>query len=433
MAANDLVSMDKSGDPIYYFVTEQNLPSVPRATVFEVYDNVKLAVEAYYEHNTIRGCTKENSPNFCFQANVDDGSCHPTKTNFSFGGVYQTCENSGIDDNCHEMTQKNPQTGDYSCPTGYEAVLIKSDTKKYSRHSTKCHRCWLFFHCCHTETQHSKTVYSAYWCAANGVVPENNGFLFGGLYTDQVENIVTQSKSCPLKFYNLTILNNLHVCVSDDYELGAQFSLPFAGFISCNAGNPLALKERFSLLKSNRLNSFMLAQGVASYPKACPYGYSQHLAVIENGCKIEYCVKSGSLSAEGLPKVKRPPFMEEPRDIYSTMNSDFVVDDAGDLWTNMQNADKVVPTFLQRFGFESPLTTMSPSKNNDATMSQTVGSKASTLSSGAVIGIAIGSTLICLIVASFIFVRVRRGRVRYRQVDLCSNPDERRHIISSAQ
>lgn len=420
--------MDKSGDPIYYLVTEQNLPEVPSATVLDVYDTVKQAVETYYEHNAIRGCTKENAPNFNFLANLDDGSCHPTKTNFTFGGVYQKCHNQGVDNLCAKMTQTNPQTGTYSCPSGYEAVPIRSGSKKSSRSERKCHRCWLFFHCCHTERYSSSATYTAYWCAATRKVSQNSGFLFGGLYTEQVENMVTQRKTCPLKFYPLTILSNLRVCVSDDYELGYQFSIPFAGFFSCDVGNPLALKERSNLLKSSVLNSYMLSKGVESYPHTCPYGYSQHLAYMDNGCNIEYCAKTGSLSALGLPKVKRPPFMETPRSMYSLTESDFVVDDDGILWTDMQKADKIMPKYLQNLGFQSP-SSISPFTLNEDSRPQSEESGNSGLAEGAIIGIAVGTTLVCLAMGTLIFLRFRRGKRRYREADPWNNPGETTRIV----
>ena len=35
----------------------------------------------------------------------------------------------------------------------------------------------------------------------------------------------------------------MQICVSDDYELGFQQSVPFGGFFSCNTGNPLGVKK----------------------------------------------------------------------------------------------------------------------------------------------------------------------------------------------
>ena len=44
------------------------------------------------------------------------------------------------------------------------------------------------------------------------------------------------------KFFIILLLR--YVCISDDYELGSQYSIPFAGFFSCATGNPLALKKK---------------------------------------------------------------------------------------------------------------------------------------------------------------------------------------------
>ena len=420
--------MDRSGDPIYYLITQSNLPDVPENTVFEVYDHVKRAVEAYYEHNTFRGCTTEDAPNFNYQANVDDGTCKPPKTNFTFGGVYQTCQNSGKDNLCDKMTQTNPQTGQFSCPNGYESSPLQSGTKQSSRSERKCHRCWLVAHCCHTETYNSHASYTAYWCAATGNVSQNSGFLFGGVYTDQVDNILTQSKSCPLKFYPLKLLKNLYVCVSDDYEFGMQYSAPFAGFYSCNAGNPLALKERSNLLQSSMLNTYMLQQGVESYPQTCPEGYSQHLAVVDSGCSIHYCVKTGALTPGGLPIVQRPPFMDAPRSIYTLVDADVVFDNDGSIWTIADNANNVMPNYLQGLGMHTPFTTTATSHTSNQGSGAST-SSSTTISVGGIVGITIGATVICLIVATLVIVKVRRGHNRYRKRDPWGQPEERRHIL----
>ena len=68
------------------------------------------------------------------------------------------------------------------------------------------------------------------------------GYLFGGLYSDTVNNVITKTKKCPIKFYPQRFgPKDMYVCISDDYELGAQYSIPFGGFMSCTAGNPLAM------------------------------------------------------------------------------------------------------------------------------------------------------------------------------------------------
>jgi hypothetical protein len=44
--------------------------------------------------------------------------------------------------------------------------------------------------------------------------------------------------------------------------------------------------------------------GSEHWPKGCPNGYSQHIATVENGCEIDFCVKAGAFSTSGLPPVR---------------------------------------------------------------------------------------------------------------------------------
>ena len=236
---DELVAVDRSGDPLHYAITPASLPELSEELIYKLSKMVKRAIKLYNEHNTIKGCTKMDSPNFSFQANLDDGSCETPTNNYTFGGVYQTCQFIGFGNPCKALHQKNPLTSDYSCSEGYEAVLF------YQGHfSLDCHRhceeCWGSFTCCDTHCGFS--TYSTYWCAAKGQVPANTGYLFGGLYSEVLKNPVTKDHSCPLKFYPLRFGATMHVCVSDDYELGYQQSVPFGGFFSCHAGNPLAVQ-----------------------------------------------------------------------------------------------------------------------------------------------------------------------------------------------
>ncbi|XP_060564488.1 macrophage-expressed gene 1 protein-like [Ruditapes philippinarum] len=419
---NDMVALDRSGDPIYYQITHVNLPDVPQSIVYDVYDYVKDAVHLYYEHNTHRGCTNEESPNFSFQANVDDDTCVAPKTNFTFGGVYQSCTGGGYTNLCAGMTQKNPQTGDFSCPDGYESVPLKQGAKNSQRQRRSCHSCWLLFHCCDTVTDTAHASYSAFWCAATGQVKDNSGFLFGGLFTSKMSNPLTQSMSCPPEFYPLKLLDTLTICVSDDYELGYRYSLPFAGFYSCKAGNPLALKEQSDLLQSSGRTSMMMTymkkQGVTSYPHSCPKGYSQHLAIVDEGCSINYCIKTGALSAQGLPKVQRPPFMDAPKDGFTTIDSDSVVISSdGELWTSMEDADVMVPKFMAQHGMVQPSTEApvgTAQYNSDSNRTKRG------LSGGGIAAISISATLACVLIGTVIVITIRRRRNRgglYRESD----------------
>uniref|UniRef100_A0A6J0THQ7 Macrophage-expressed gene 1 protein-like n=1 Tax=Pogona vitticeps TaxID=103695 RepID=A0A6J0THQ7_9SAUR len=318
---NGLVAIGKSGLPLPFLITAEALPELPEPTVKRVAAAVENAIRLYYAVNTHPGCVKPDSSNFNFQANVDDGSCQQPNTNFTFGGVFQECHGlsgEGTEETCQPYRIKNPLTGDYSCPANFSAVLLHGEQRTTSKPKTECHRqchsCWLLLSCCKTVCgihYYSTTVkLNAYWCAATGPVPQNSGFLFGGLYSRGNENPVTSTYACPAFFFPLVLLENLKVCVSSDYEMGSRFAVPFGGFFSCQSGNPLA-----GLLKGQSpgiLQDFFYQDSSTKYPMKCPTGHSQHKAYISDGCEILYCLQAGTLFAQQLAPIKLPPFSRVP-------------------------------------------------------------------------------------------------------------------------
>ena len=196
---DELVAVDRSGDPLHYAITPGSLPEMAEELTFQLANVVENATKQYYEHNTIKGCTKMDSPNFSFQANLDDGSCKSPTNSYTFGGVFQTCSSEGSPsgDSCGPLLQKNPLTSDYKCSDEYEPVLVHQGRTPQSCHRD-CHGCWFFFKCCNTNCGYA--TYSTYWCVAKGEVPANTGYRFGGLYSKVLKNPVTQDYSCPLKF-----------------------------------------------------------------------------------------------------------------------------------------------------------------------------------------------------------------------------------------
>ena len=118
------------------------------------------------------------------------------------------------------------------------------------------------------------------------------------------------------------------ICVSDNYELGYALSIPFAGFESCSAGNPLATKSSNGEL---RMRFGLLEVDPSSWPYRCPNGYIQHLASVEQSCEINYCVKAGSLDEKGLSPVKLPPYRKYPSINPNTYNVISIVSAKGNL------------------------------------------------------------------------------------------------------
>ena len=76
-------------------------------------------------------------------------------------------------------------------------------------------------------------TYSTYWCVDLGKVPDRSGYLFGGVYSNKTANPMTNVMGCPEFYYPLVMGLDLKVCVSDDYERGLKYSVPFAGTRYC--------------------------------------------------------------------------------------------------------------------------------------------------------------------------------------------------------
>ena len=303
---NHLVAMDRAGLPLYFFINPEQLPDLPGPLVRKLSKTVEAAVRRYYAVNTYPGCTDLNSPNFNFQANTDDGSCEGKMTNFSFGGVYQECtqfSGNEVVQLCQNMEQKNPLAGSMSCPSGYSPVQLLTQTHEEGYNHLECLRkCTLYIFCktvCEDVFRVARAEFRAFWCAASGQVPENSGLLFGGLFSSKSINPLTNAQSCPAGYFQLRLFENLKVCASQDYELGYRFSIPFGGFFSCAVGNPLVDSAASKDLGAPSL-------------RKCPGGFSQHLALISDGCQVSYCVKAGLFTGGSLPPVSLPPYTRPP-------------------------------------------------------------------------------------------------------------------------
>ena len=174
---NELIAVDRSGEPLHFAITPGSLPEMMSETLtFDVAEVVKNATLLYYETNKHTGCTKMDSPNFSFRANFDDDfSCKSPTNNYTFGGVFQECNPGGSDELkkfCKDLDQKNPLTSDYSCPAGYKPILITSGyvpTDCYD--PANCYTCRYnpqMYTCnvnCKVDLHHF-----TYWCAAIGAI-----------------------------------------------------------------------------------------------------------------------------------------------------------------------------------------------------------------------------------------------------------------------
>ncbi|KAK3747446.1 hypothetical protein RRG08_015558 [Elysia crispata] len=379
---SNLVAMDRTGDPLFMLITQKTLPELPLATVELLEAMVRDSINLYYKMNVIPGCTDRTYSKFSVTANFDDGSCKTqAETGLALGGIYQMCESRGEaleKDPCGNVDKRNALTGEMSCPAGFVSVLLHEgngpDIVEYHK---KCSWCNLMSTCCETIPKVGYPHYKTYWCSgradkldhdlinvgqrsrgkrqtptqtkaqsslnsilnsarANSKMPDDKlGYSFGGVYTHSSDNLVTNTRTCPEGFYPREILLGLNVCISDEYDQTSSLSIPFGGFFSCSTGNPLAsVDSELERKKDARpLEKFLVKtkKGVAKWPKKCPTGYSQHLAIEVNGCAIHYCAESGAIRGTKLPNVRRPPFSLEPPE--SEDGPELVFDQASMSWT----------------------------------------------------------------------------------------------------
>ncbi|XP_031573631.1 macrophage-expressed gene 1 protein-like isoform X2 [Actinia tenebrosa] len=417
---NNLVAIDRSGDPLHYTITPEALPELPEFLALDLSRFVLKSIKTYYKHNSIKGCTDASSPNFNFQAVLDDHSCKAPYTNFTFGGVFQNCSISGSPSTnpCGAFQQKNPKKNDYACPDGYNAVLLHQGLTPTTCHR-ECHGWWIF-KSCHNDCGYAR--YNTYWCVATGSVKDHSGYLFGGLYTKIAMNPVTGTASCPPKLYPQRFgPEGMYVCISDDYELAAQYSLRFAGFFSCSAGNPLAFKKTTAPASGQGLERALYSAGSSSWPKRCPTGYSQHLAIIDEDCEINYCVKANSLSAQGLPTIRRPPFRPLPKMNHNiTIPLAIVNDDTGKVWFKDPNslswilATKssvmkfMAETDINKGAIENLKASVDEIKPSTKSSSSSTGPKDDTMSPGTAVVITIAVIAFAAILILVVVVSVRR-------------------------
>uniref|UniRef100_A0A673C5M2 Macrophage-expressed gene 1 protein n=1 Tax=Sphaeramia orbicularis TaxID=375764 RepID=A0A673C5M2_9TELE len=307
---NNLVAIDRSGLPLHYFINTNTFPDLPQPTVGKVALAVSQAVERYYKVNKRPGCVDINSKNFNFQANIDDSSCEGPATNLSFGGVYQECYlySSDAGPLCEELEQKNPATGDFSCPYPYGATLLRSELREQGYYFRQCYGQF-----CQDQYYVRSATINTYWCSVNGKAPDNSGYLFGGIYSPSLLNPITNSKSCPASFIPVKFLSDGQViCVSKDYEAGTRSSVPFAGLFSCESGNPLANGQW-----------------------RCPPKFSQHLATVSDGCEILYCVQSGLFTGGQLQPVHLPPFTKPSLISMQRTNTVMVMTEGDKTWVRV--------------------------------------------------------------------------------------------------
>ncbi|PAA59646.1 hypothetical protein BOX15_Mlig012544g2 [Macrostomum lignano] len=311
----NLVAIDRNGEPLCDVISEANLPGVNALQLLDLRKAIQSAIERYYKANTIVGCMDPGSSSFDPLANFP-GDCEHQAKNYSFAGVYQMCNDNNPDakfnlcaDNSDSGAVKNPITGQFNCPSEYESVpLFKITGKKKRRCQKKTKRCWLIFHCNDgQECVESTSTLEAFWCAAEleEQLPAHSGMVYGGAYAadGRFVNEITKTASCSEFFRPYQIGRDIFLCLSLDLDLASEHRIPLGGFFSCSEGNPLAEPGREPVALARKA---VANENDEDYPKRCPKGFSQVTLDTIDGCAVLQCVKSRP--DPGRFPIRRPPF-----------------------------------------------------------------------------------------------------------------------------
>ncbi|XP_064639401.1 macrophage-expressed gene 1 protein-like [Lineus longissimus] len=421
---NALVAIDRTGLPLNFVINKNNMHELNEVTLYRLTYDLERAIGRYFKFNTVLGCTDHNSPaGFDFQANVDDGSCNKKIGRYVFGGVFQEISTDSIHeqilhentDRLKELVQRHPITGKFSCPEGFKTALLKKGTLYSSRRYCDC----VDGHAPCTCRYIVLATYTSYWCYRfedSSTSTKVSGLRYGGIYTSTVSNPVTETHGCPGGFYPLHIGLDIKVCVGDPLTKASEmshpcfrfwffsctervtlvnpifdYSQPFAGFLSCQAGNPLLFGERNANGNAGSVESFFEHQPPSTWPNRCPLGYSQHLVAIEDDCEISVCTRS--MGRQAL-KIKRPPFQRPPQLLPMTTLQPAALawkslTKTGQQWTNI--GASLIP--------ESEMKPMESSITAGASTG---------LQSGQIAGISIGVTLLVATVILLIVIGLKR-------------------------
>lgn len=300
---HDLVAIDKSGDPIFYLITPTRFPNTPPEILEIMLLQLKTVVKDYLVYNMHVGCMDPESTNFDVTANIDS-PCQESYTyeGHQLGGIYIQCSLSSYrheaGNPCKTKSQKNPLTGDFSCPNGFSSVLINSwqdeQTTQKSECDQKCSGWWIFKKCnlvCNNNWYTSYADLKSYWCSPTQSNSGQSGYMFGGAFSTTTNNAYTGRKTCPQDYFKLKLSEDSWVCVANADQ---KQKTEFGGFFSCKSSNPLA------------------GNSVAISQKGCQSGFRQSIVTVDDHCQISYCYKPFPKTTQSYRNAEliRPPFKD---------------------------------------------------------------------------------------------------------------------------
>ncbi|CAF1489280.1 unnamed protein product [Adineta ricciae] len=256
----------------------------------EALKEINKAINTYIETNSIYGCMDRTSNSFNWIANINDKTCNQNVANIQFAGLILSCDikwNSNNDstyrlnDMCNDLKKTNFYTNNEQCPSSFSKTLIYSSIKILSIEKIENYGCgFLWLSTCTRSTPigiATRTI-NLYSCTKN-----NSGlsqYIFGGSYSSNKINFLTNEKSCQTGFTPVSLINGINICLTQQI-VNPPNIFKFGGIFSCQTNNS----------------------------DICPIGFSPYIiGLIDTDCNLYACLQLKAQDIKLLPTISLPPY-----------------------------------------------------------------------------------------------------------------------------
>lgn len=202
---------------------------------------------------------------------------------------------------CNGLRINNYYTGNTQCKYGFNSYLLHTSYQYESLYRQNCWKCgflWLQQCCENVYIGQGRRELNLYGCNRNvnqqlssyTSAEIQSTYVFGGSYTAQKVNPVTNAFTCPQGLSEALNLDGIKVCLAERITTNPNMLPRYGGIYSCKIGN-IATTSRAT---------------------ACSEGYSAYaMGSIDGNCLLEVCLKFEKLGDKrDLPSVALPPFFQ---------------------------------------------------------------------------------------------------------------------------
>ncbi|UJR07015.1 hypothetical protein I4U23_011303 [Adineta vaga] len=204
------IILQRTIENITMAIDPKQIPEIEENYVYKAIEKINNAIETFIKMNLIYGCMERTSLSFNWLANIDDGSCAETVANTQFGGFIRTCQiqwTSGSspstpDDLCNSFKLSNFHTNTQQCPLGFTQNLLHTLTRTQRIEHQYSYKCGLIgTKRCYRTVYVGIGIVTSYLYSCTKVSNDLlTQYTFGGSFTTNKINSITNTKSCPSEY-----------------------------------------------------------------------------------------------------------------------------------------------------------------------------------------------------------------------------------------